>query len=276
VLAVGDNDLSIIKRVQIPTTYPKETLARCINFFSENMVDALGVGSFGPIDVAEDSDTYGQILATPKPEWQGTNILHELTKALKIPISVTTDVNASAYGEYIVGGGKNVSSLVYFTIGTGIGGGAIQDDQFIGGIGHAEMGHGFVMPRSDDGFSGSCPFHKNHCYEGLASGPTIEGRLGIPGQMVPRTDKVFDLISYYVSQMLFNCYLSLRPQKIILGGSVLSETELPRIQKYFAQFNHDYVVTPPLSDMIVTSKMVDNSSATIGNFALAKKQYSTV
>lgn len=271
VLAVGDENLNIVEKIQIPTTIPADTLAKCITFFTENPVQALGIGSFGPIDINRNSTTYGQILATPKPNWQGTDLLHSLQDALHIPVYITTDVNASAYGEYIAGAGESIDSLVYFTVGTGIGGGAIQNDSFIGGIGHAEMGHGYVTPRVDDDYAGSCPFHGNHCYEGLASGPSIQGRTGVPGQNLPRTDKVFDLVSYYVSEMIFNCYLSLRPAKIIIGGSVLSDVEMPVIRSYFDEFNHGYVNTPALENLIVTSKMLDNSSATIGNFALARR-----
>ncbi len=152
VVAVGDSELNIIEKAQFPTTAPAETLAKCVDFFTAHPVSALGIGSFGPIDIDKKSATYGQVLATPKPGWAGADVVGTLKAALNVPIAFTTDVNASAYGEYIGGSGKDVDSLVYFTIGTGIGGGAIQDGKFIGGTGHAEMGHALCVPRPDDDY----------------------------------------------------------------------------------------------------------------------------
>lgn len=271
VVAVGDEQHTILAKDQFPTTTPEETLAACIAFFKQHPVAALGVGSFGPIDVVPQSPTYGHILTTPKPHWAGTDMVGTLKAALSVPVAFTTDVNASAYGEYIAGAGKNARSLVYFTIGTGIGGGAIQDGHFIGGSGHAEMGHALVVPRADDDYAGHCPFHGRHCFEGMAAGPSIEGRTGIRGENVPRTDPVFDLISDYVAQMLFNTYVNSRPEKMVLGGSVLSAAELPKIRNYFAQYNHGYIATPPLEDLIVMTQMANNTSATVGDFALAQQ-----
>lgn len=271
VVAVGDSELNIIEKAQFPTTTPAETLAKCVDFFTAHPVSALGIGSFGPIDIDQKSATYGQVLATPKPGWAGADVVGTLKAALNVPTAFTTDVNASAYGEYIAGTGKDVDSLVYFTIGTGIGGGAIQDGKFIGGTGHAEMGHALCVPRPDDDYQGTCPFHGRHCFEGMAAGPSLEGRTGIPGQDLPRDNKAFEFISDYIAQMLFNTYVNLRPAKIILGGSVLSDAELPMVRDYFEKYNNGYVATPDLTELIVMSKMPNNSSATVGDFALAKQ-----
>lgn len=271
VVAVGDEKRDILVKEQFPTTSPEETLAKCVTFFTAHPVAALGVGSFGPIDIDQQSATYGQVLATPKPGWAGTDVVGYLKAQLNVPVAFTTDVNASAYGEYTAGAGKDVDSLVYFTVGTGIGGGAIQNGRFIGGLGHAEMGHALVVPRDDDDYAGTCPFHGRHCFEGMAAGPSIKGRTGIAGQDLPRTDKVFTFISDYVAQMLFNTYLNLRPAKLVIGGSVVSAAELPKIRKFFEQYNNGYVTTPPLEDLIVLSAMPNNSSATVGDFALAEQ-----
>lgn len=276
VVAVGNEDHEILVKEQFPTTTPEETLTACVTFFTAHPVAALGVGSFGPIDIDKQSATYGHILATPKPGWAGTDVVGYLKAKLNVPVAFTTDVNASAYGEYTQGAGKDVDSLVYFTIGTGIGGGAIQNGEFIGGLGHAEMGHALVVPRDDDDYAGTCPFHGRHCFEGMAAGPSIKGRTGIPGQDLPRDHKVFTFISDYVAQMLFNTYLNLRPAKLVLGGSVLSKAELPKIKKFFDQYNNGYVTAPDLDDLIVLSQMPNNSSATVGDFALAQQALATI
>lgn len=267
VLAVADETYRVSAKKRIPTTLPDETLAACIAFFKENPVDAIGLGSFGPIGIKQGTSDYGHILATPKPGWAGTNIVKILTDALNVPVFFTTDVNASVYGEYIAGEAKDVDSAVYFTIGTGIGGGAIQDGKFIGGYSHLEMGHAPVMMHPDDHYEGFCPFHGNRCFEGVAAGPTIEGRTGQRGETLARDNQVFDFIDYYAAQMAFNAYVNLAPAKIIFGGSVINDGDMPRVQKYFDELNNGYVQVP--DNLIVHSHFADNASATVGDFALA-------
>lgn len=268
VLATADADYNIFQKKRIPTETPAVTLANCIAFFQANPVDAIGLGSFGPIGIKQGTADYGHILATPKPGWAGTDMVGTLTDALHVPVFFTTDVNASVYGEYIAGAAKDVDSAVYCTIGTGIGGGAIQDGQFVGGHAHLEMGHAPVMLHPDDHFAGGCPFHGNRCFEGVAAGPTIELRTGEKGENLDRDNPVFDYIDYYAAQMAWNAYLNLAPEKIIFGGSVISEDDMPRVRAYFDQLNSGYVQVP--EELIVHSHFPDNASATVGDFALAE------
>ncbi|MFB9769056.1 ROK family protein [Lactiplantibacillus modestisalitolerans] len=267
VLAVGSDRFELITKKRIPTTTPDETLAACIDFFKENPVDAIGLGSFGPIGIKHGTKEYGHILATPKPGWANTDIVGILTAALHVPIYFTTDVNASIYGESVSGEAENVDSAVYFTIGTGIGGGAIQAGHFIGGYSHLEMGHAPVIMHPDDHYEGGCPFHGNHCFEGVAAGPTIEARTGIRGENLDRDNQVFDFIDYYAAQMAFNAYVNLTPEKIIFGGSVIGDDDMPRVREYFDQLNNGYVQIP--DNLIVHSHFADNASATVGDWALA-------
>lgn len=256
---------------RVPTTTPEETLSECVKFFKENPVSALGIGSFGPLDINPDSKTFGYITATPKPNWSNTELTGVFERELGIPATLTTDVNASCYGEYIARGKNNTKTYLYVTIGTGIGGGVIQQGHFIGYANHPEMGHMFLARRDDDkDFKGTCPFHGANCAEGLASGPTIKARLGIPGEKVERSNKVFDLISYYVAQMLFNAYLTVRPDVMVVGGSVLNEDDLKVVRKYFSEFMNGYLETPDLDELIVTPIVENNGSATLGCYELAK------
>ena len=173
VLAIADEHFNIIKKCKFSTTTPQETISKTIKYFKENRVSAIGLGSFGPIDLNLSSKTYGYITSTPKVGWKNINLVGQLKEALDIPIYFTTDVNASAYGEMKNTGIKN---LVYLTIGTGIGGAAIQNGYFIGGIGHSEMGHQRINRHKDDfTFEGICPFHGD-CLEGVASGPSLKAR----------------------------------------------------------------------------------------------------
>ena len=189
VCSVGNNDLEIIERASYPTTTPEETMALVIGFFKKyaDQLMSIGVGSFGPIDIHRDSKTYGYITSTPKLAWQNYNFVGALKKEFDLPIAWTTDVNAACYGEYVKGRGDGVNSVVYYTIGTGIGGGALQKGTFIEGFSHPEMGHVLVSRNPKDDFEGSCPFH-GHCLEGMAAGPAIEKRLGRKGQDLSEED----------------------------------------------------------------------------------------
>ncbi|BDZ32329.1 ROK family protein [Lactiplantibacillus sp. WILCCON 0030] len=267
ILAVADETYKISAKKRIPTEDPATTLAGCIAFFKENPVDAIGLGSFGPIGIKQGTADYGHILSTPKPGWAGTDMVGTLTAALHVPVYFTTDVNASVYGEYIAGSAKEVDSAVYFTIGTGIGGGVIQDGKFIGGYSHLEMGHAPVMMHPDDHYEGFCPFHGNRCFEGVAAGPTIEARTGIPGEKLERDNPVFDYIDYYAAQMAFAAYVNYAPEKIIFGGSVINDDDMVKVRQYFDKLNNDYVKIP--DNLIVHSHFADNASATVGDFALA-------
>lgn len=269
ILAVLDENFKILVQERIPTTGPQETLEKCCEFFLANRVDALGIGSFGPIGVNQSAANYGKILTTPKAGWSGVDVVGKLKNVLHVPLSFTTDVNASAYGEYVLGAGKEVGSLAYFTVGTGIGGAVVQDGRFIGGISHSEMGHATVIQHPDDHFAGGCPFHQNHCFEGLAAGPTIEARTGVAGELLPRDHEVFKFISYYAAQIAFNAFVNFAPARIVFGGSVLSEAELPAIRKYLTELNNGYVEIPDLGELVQLSHITDNGSATVGNGALA-------
>lgn len=271
VLALGDENNQILDRVSIPTTTPAETLARTLDFFKQHPVSAIGLGSFGPLDINPKSPHYGFITHTPKAGWAQTDLLGSLTRVLNIPISFTTDVNASAYGEKSATG---VENLVYFTIGTGIGGGALQNGAFIGGIAHAEMGHQFVKRHPDDtAFPGICPFHGD-CLEGVASGPAIEARAGRRGETIPEDDETWEILAYYLAQAALNATLTLAPEKIIFGGGVMAQQHmLARVRKQFSQLLADYVTLPSaLTDYLVLPVSADNGSATLGNFVLAREK----
>lgn len=260
----------IIAKDRISTEDPKKTLEESVKFFKEHPVDALGIGTFGPIDINPNSRTYGYILDTPKPGWSGTNFKGYFEKELGIPVAMTTDVNASCYGEYIARGKDDTKSYFYVTIGTGVGAGIVQAGKFLGLNNHPEMGHMLINRYPGDDYEGHCPFHGANCVEGMAAGPTLEGRTGTPGENLDRDNKVFTYVSYYVAQLLFNVYMASRPDVMVVGGSVLNEDDLVKVRQYFDEFNNNYVATPDLDKLIVRPAVADNGSATLGDFELAK------
>ena len=271
VLSVGDESLEIIDQLTIPTVSPEETMPLVIEFFKqfEKNLLAIGIGSFGPIDVNPESSTYGFITQTPKLKWRNYDFLGSIQKAFPNVKTVwTTDVNASAYGEYAVRDG--VENLVYYTVGTGVGGGGVKQGKFVEGISHPEMGHIPVKKHADDSFDGHCPSHGD-CLEGLASGPAVEARFGKSAKDVPADDPYWDIQAYYIAQSAYTTTLLLAPEMIIYGGGVMKvEGLLEKVRLAFDKLNQGYMSTPDLEKYIVSPKLED-SAATIGCFAMAKE-----
>ncbi len=263
VCAVGDEKFNIVDKISIPTTYPEETLQKIFNFFDTyTNLNAMGIGSFGPIDTNKNSKKYGYITSTPKPNWRNFNFLGEMKKHYSIPIGWTTDVNAACLGEYEVGIALDNTSCIYLTVGTGIGGGAILNGRIIEGFGHTEMGHIIIRNHPEDDFEGVCPYHKN-CLEGLAAGPSIEKRYGIKAQNLDTNHKIWRIIAYYLAQALVNYTLILRPEKIILGGGVMDQPGMIDLVKdEFSLLLANYVETPDLDSYIVTPALGNNAGIT--------------
>lgn len=271
VCAIGDSDFNVVERVNFPTTTPVETLAQVFEFFDKYELSSIGIGSFGPIDVNPASETYGYVTTTPKPHWGNYNFLGAIKERYDIPQGFTTDVNAAALGEQALGAAKGLNGCLYLTIGTGIGGGAVVNNELLSGHSHPEMGHILVRPHPEDDYAGFCPFHGN-CLEGLAAGPAIEKRFGIKADQLDKTHIAWTFVAHYIAQALMTYVLTLSPEKIILGGGVMNQTHLfPMIREELKQLMAGYVALPDLEDYIV-SPALGNNAATIGCFMLAKQQ----
>ncbi|MEE6727542.1 ROK family protein [Pediococcus acidilactici] len=273
VCAVGNENYQVQDQTQFPTTTPEETLQRTVDYFKQFDIAALSIASFGPIEIRHSSPKYGYVTTTPKPGWADTDFVGYIKRAFDIPIFWTTDVNGSAYGEYVMAtlANEKINSLAYYTIGTGVGAGAIVDGHLIVGIGHPEMGHVLVKRHPDDlDFKGVCPYHGD-CLEGLVAGPTFEARLGIKGAEVPHTNPVWDIMAYYTAQAAIQTTLTLRPGKIVFGGGVTNPDFLEKVRKSFTKLLNGYVQVPDLDKYIVMPEVANNGSATLGNFALAEK-----
>ncbi|NVY95596.1 ROK family protein [Lactobacillus sp. DCY120] len=274
VCAVGNEHGTVQDQIVIPTTTPQETLEQTVAYFQRFKLQALGIASFGPLEIDPQQKNYGYITNTPKLAWQNTDFVGPLKQALAVPIAWTTDVNGSAYGEYqqALATGEQLSSLVYYTIGTGVGGGAVINGQLLGSAGHPEMGHVLVKRHPNDlDFSGICPYHHD-CLEGLASGPTFLARTGKPGTEVALNDPVWEIMSYYVAQALLQTTLILRPNRIILGGGVMGLEFLQKIRQQFKKLLNGYLTLPALDDYLQLPQVAGNGSATLGNLIMAAQQ----
>lgn len=224
----GTGGLPILERsVRIPTgDDPAPTLGAVVEFFRAGpRLAALGLGSFGPIDIDPRSRHCGRLGNTPKPGWRGADVAGTLAREFGVPVYFHTDVVAAALGEWLHGAARGARNVLYLTVGTGIGGGALASGAPIHGWQHAEMGHMRVARARGDRFPGSCPFHGD-CLEGLASGSALAAR-GVPARTDPRRQPhpAEAWCADYVAQGIANLTLTLMPDAVVLGGGV---TRLPR------------------------------------------------
>ena len=284
VCVVASGPRHLVDEIRFKTTTPEETLGRAIKFFqpfiASGQISTIGVGCFGPLDVIPESPTYGFITATPKPGWSNTNVLGILRGALGIKIAFDTDVNVAALGEYKWGVCQGYDPCLYLTIGTGIGGGYIKDGRPLIGLLSPEMGH-LRIPHSRelDPFAGNCPFHDD-CFEGLASGPAIEKRLGMPGARVPEEDPFWNLEADYLASALMNYILTLSPKKIVLGGGVMQREFLfPKVRWRVRELLNGYIGSKSLLEHIedyIVPPGLGNQSGSLGAIALAMQLEETV
>ncbi|HNT24425.1 MAG TPA: ROK family protein [Anaerolineales bacterium] len=280
IAATGPNDIRAEAR--FPTTTPAETLGRVIEFFRRVQAEhgplaALGIGSFGPVDPNPASPTFGYITTTPKPGWAQADIVGPLRAALGLPTAFDTDVNAAALGEWRWGAAQGLDTFVYLTIGTGIGGGVFVNGQLVHGLIHPELGH-ILIPRDParDPFPGFCPFHGD-CLEGLAAGPAIERRWGARAETLPPDHPAWELEAHYLALGLVSYICTLSPQRIILGGGVMSQPQIfPLLRAETQSLLNGYIQAPQIiehSDTYIVPPGLGARAGMLGAVALAENEY---
>lgn len=204
-------------RCVVPTgTDPEAAWAQVRRFFASwPVLDALGVGSFGPLDLEA-----GVIAGTPKPGWQGFSWRGRAAELTGGPLALDSDVDAAALAEWRHGAARGTAVAAYLTVGTGIGCGAVVDGRVLRGRRHPEMGHLLVPRRPGDAFAGSCRHHDD-CLEGLASGEALRRRAGVPAEDLPDEHPVWALEADYLGLGVACALLALAPDRLVLGGGVL-------------------------------------------------------
>ena len=223
VALLGSGPDDIVDRLRVPTTTPDETLgllrAKLGEWAAGPGFDAIGIASFGPVDLDPASPHHGCIVGTTKPGWDFAPVLEALSKGLHVPAQIETDVNGAALAEARWGGAGDGLSI-YITIGTGVGVGVVRDGQPVHGRLHGEAGH-VRVPRADgDAFPGACIYHGD-CVEGLISGPALCKRFGRDPAGVASDHPVWDHVTHDLSLLLHNLVIALGPERIAIGGGVM-------------------------------------------------------
>lgn len=253
---------NILASIQFPTETPEKALAKIAEFFKPySPLKSIGVGSFGPINLDKTSDNYGSILATPKAHWSGVKIFSILKEMFNCEINIDTDVNAAGLAEQQLGAGKGLKSIVYTTVGTGIGSGIILNGKSMHGLSHPEVGHIELQQFEEDkGYLSCCPFH-SYCAEGMASGTAIKKRWGFSLENLETSHPAVQLEAKYLAKYARHLILSYFPEKLIFGGGVSSELLLNEVRNklhldisgYLSQFSDrefldNYLVLPNLGN----------------------------
>lgn len=279
-IGAGPDDL---ETTQFPTTSPDATLDRAIAWFRERAngrLRAVGIASFGPLDLNPASSTFGYITSTPKLAWQNYNITGTIREALDLPVNIDTDVNAAAMAEARWGAAQGLCDFLYLTVGTGIGGGAVIRDQVVHGMLHPEMGH-IRIPhdRAKDPFAGCCPFHGD-CLEGLATGPAIEARWGVRAERLPDDHPAWALEAHYLGLALATWVCTLSPERFVAGGGVMQRPHLfALIRAELARLLNGYIQTSEIMahlDEYVVPPKLGSRAGVLGAIELAARAAANV
>jgi fructokinase len=284
VCAVGTGADDLRAEERIPTTTPDETIGRALAFLREQAQEeplaAVGIASFGPLDLNPESPSFGQIIVTPKPGWAYTDWVERVQQGLDAPVGLDTDVNAAALAEHQWGAARGLGDFVYLTIGTGIGGGGMVHGRLIHGLNHPEMGHMRVPhDRALDPFDGSCPYHGD-CLEGLAAGPALEARWGQPAATLGEDHPAWPLEAEYLALGLVNFICTLLPQRIIMGGGIMQQPRLfPLVRRRVQELLSGYFRAPQILDRIdeyVVPPGLGHRAGVLGAIALAQRAAPTI
>lgn len=224
VCGVGRAD-QLEAEARFPTTDPHTTLAHAIGFFRQHLpLGGVGIAAFGPL-TAIGSGRGVRIGNTPKPGWSNFPLAEIASEGLGIPVAVDTDTNGAALAEWQLGAGRGADPVVYVTVGTGIGGGAMIGGRIHHGHRHLELGHIGVPRYPGDTYPGNCPFHRD-CLEGLASGPALAARWGTAPEVLAFPHPAWEMEAEYLAAGMAAIVYLLSPQRIVLGGGVMGREGL--------------------------------------------------
>ena len=278
VCAVGTGPDDVRAEVRIPTTTPAKTIERAVGFFREQQasaeIAAVGIATFGPVDIHPGSPTWGFITTTPKRGWSQTDLAGAFGRSLGLPVGFETDVNGAALGENRWGAARGLDTFIYLTVGTGIGGGGMSGGRLLHGLVHPEMGHVRIPHDWErDPFPGVCPFHGD-CLEGLCTGPAIEERWGSPAEALPPEHQAWALEAHYLALGLVEYICVLSPERIVMGGGGMEQLQLfPMIRDEVRLLLNGYVRAPEVLDGIdryIVPPGLGSRSGVLGAIALAQ------
>ncbi|MFC2035051.1 ROK family protein [Chloroflexota bacterium] len=129
---------------------------------------ALGIGTAGQIE-----KNTGKVLFSPNLGWHNIPLKAKLEEQLSLPITVTNDVRAATYGEWLYGAGQGVNDIVCLLVGTGVGGGIVSSGRLLEGCNNTggELGHITIVSNGRQ-----CHCRNQGCLEAYVGGWAIGER----------------------------------------------------------------------------------------------------
>ena len=281
-LAHGD-PANITECISIDTTTPTETLGKVCGWLRQRSYDAIGIASFGPVDLNRGSPSFGYVTSTPKAGWANTDVVGPILAASPpgIPFEFDTDVNAPCMAEFTLGGlrQQGCSSCAYVTVGTGIGVGLVVNGQCVHGLVHPEAGHVPLPPPRDKG-DPHPPLKDRLVYggaESLCCAKAIAVRAGVQTSdlaALPDDHEAFDYAAFYLAGLCVDLILIASPERIILSGGVMQRGSLfPAIRRYVQESLNGYLQHPSIThdiDSYIRPSAWGNNAGIIGALALAQ------
>jgi fructokinase len=266
------------EQTSIPTGERDSTIARINAVFDEWLrqygpLAAMGLASFGPLDLRPQSRRFGHITSTVKPGWKGTDVMGRLGTNRAVPVAINTDVNGAALAEGRWGAARGLHDYAYITVGTGIGVGLIVGGRPVFGCNHTELGHIRIARMPADSWPGICTFHGD-CVEGLASGPAIAARAGIPGNQIPADSPIWQSVAHTLAQLLVTLLLATAPRRILMGGGVMERRPelLVLVRELFVRSLNGYLDLEDLTggvEQYVVAPGLGTLAGPLGALALA-------
>jgi len=274
--AVGSGHDQVLHEVRLETRDAEGTLAEVEAFFAayRGRLSALGVASFGPLELDPEREHWGGLLRTPKRGWSEAPLEGRLAARLGVPVDIDTDVNAAALAEQRWGAARGADPCVYITVGTGIGVGVVIEGRALHGLMHPELGHARAADACT--FPGVCPFH-GRCIEGVASAPALRARTGKAPEALDDDDPVWAIEARYLGQLVSLCVLAYAPRRIVLWGGVLARAGLlAGVRAAAREALADYLPRAELSaqgmEEFVVAPALNQRAGLAGAFLLAARR----
>ncbi|MBN9377861.1 MAG: hypothetical protein BGO14_04005 [Chlamydiales bacterium 38-26] len=253
-IALIDSDGQATENIKMPTQVEagyeaiKNDIFQAIQALqmkAKHQIIGIGIGVPGQIHATD-----GTVIFAPNLKWENKPIQQDLIKMTKLPVLVTNDVRAAAWGEWLHGAGIGCQDLVCLFVGTGVGSGIIANGKLLQGATNAagELGHTVILLNGP-----ICTCGNRGCLEALASGWAIAKAAKNKIQEEPGLNtKILDLASgeiqnvtaklvieaYHEKDPLaiaviahmqealvagcVNIVNTFNPERLILGGGVLS------------------------------------------------------
>ena len=288
------NPTKVVECFETETTTPQETLSRLAKFLKDKLAglnipsfSAIGIASFGPVDLRKGSKTYGWITTTPKEAWRNVADIVGFFKREfgdSTPIGFETDVNAPAMAETAQIAGEfspgDPPTVVYITVGTGVGVGAVVGGAPIHGLLHPEGGHMMIPPMPGDDYPGGCTFNHGYCVEGMVHSKAIAARAGLSQtelHTLPDDHDVWEIAGYYLGTLCLNITYLLSPHVIILGGGIMKRKVLYGItRRWFKDLLKGYLDVEKFKTdqglaSYIRKSVFGDSAGIIGALELARK-----